>query len=99
MAARVTAPSRIPHGEAVRNAVRVEWMRLDSDAAVDQALAWLEAHGVKAYRVGRGLWITTENGDFLPAPPGRVLVLVPESGEFSVWDWERFVVAHPGVEA
>ena len=104
----MTAPSRIPHGEAVRNAVRVEWMQLETAADAEHAKAWLEAHGVAAsagYILGVGtigpyvLRLKTAGSPMAHARLGQVLAFVPESGEFSVWDWQRFVEAHPGVEA
>lgn len=89
----------IPHGEAVRNAVRVEWMRLEYFGDLGNAKAWVEAHGLSAHVAGgRGLIIWDEQAiRRLNAYLGQVLAFNPASGEFTVWEPEHFQAAHSEV--
>ena len=97
----MTAPPQIPHGEAVRHSVRVEWMRLETAADVDHAFAWLAAHGVLTDRIGAGLVAYGAGDDcaHLYARIGDRLTYDPDSGEFSVWPEDRYQKAHQEVGA
>jgi hypothetical protein len=96
---RVTAPSRIPHGVAVRNAVRVEWMRLDTVADLDAAADWLADHDITTRAGFDAVWLYVPGRTVLPARLGDRLTYDPDSGEFSVWPEERYREAHQEVDA